>query len=53
VFVHGQFRDFGVFGVATCCFDIDNDIVHVYEVRKKRGSVFLYAFKFFVFFAKK
>jgi hypothetical protein len=53
VFVHGQFRDFGVFGVATCCFDIDNDIIHVYEVRKKRGSAFLYAFKFFVFFDKK
>ena len=53
VFVHRQFRDFGIFGVASCGFDIDDNVVHVYEVRKKSGSAFLSAFNFFVFFDKK
>jgi len=53
VFVHGQLRNFGVFGMATGCFDIDNHIIHIYEVRKKLGSAFLSAFNFFVFFDKK
>ena len=41
VFVHGKFRYFGVFGVATSGFDVNNDKVHAYEVRKKRGSEIL------------
>ncbi len=39
--------------MATGCFDIDNHIIHIYEVRKKHGSAFLSAFNFFVFFDKK
>jgi hypothetical protein len=39
--------------MATGCFDIDNHIIHIYEVRKKLGSAFLSAFNFFVFFDKK
>ena len=41
VFVHGELRYFGVFGVATCSFDIDYYKVHAYEVRKKSGSEIL------------
>jgi hypothetical protein len=48
VFVHSQLRYLGVFGVATCCFDIDNDIIHVHEVRKKHGSAFC-RLSFFLF----
>lgn len=41
VFVHSELRYFGVFGVATCGFDVDYDKVHAYEVRKKSRSEIL------------
>jgi len=41
VLVHSELRYFGVFGVATSSFDIDDYKVHAYEVRKKSGSEIL------------